>query len=322
MNSGIYKIVNKVDNKVYIGQSIDLKKRQKSHFNNLIKGTHQNIYLQNAFNKYGIDNFYFEIIEKCDKDELNNKEIYYINYYDSLSRNKGYNIQDGGNSSSPSLETKIKLMKSKSKIDICNVVFIKEMLASGVDRKIIRSRCNISKGNLDAIASLSNFKLVAEDLNNNIVHKKRKEIDERNKKIYDLLIEGLSNKDIIDRLQVSISMIEKVKYKYPEIRNRELNIRKENYDIVQNFKNKGYNPNQISKMTGIPSTTVYRYYKNEVNPYNELPCKKVNKDIINKVVKLYHNYNQTEISSIVGLSRTTVKNIIDNYEYANTEITD
>lgn len=294
MNSGIYKIVNKIDNKVYIGQSIDLNKRQKCHFNDLLRGTHPNNHLQSAFNKYGYDNFYFEIIEKCDRDKLNDREIYYINHYDSLSRDKGYNIREGGNSAPTSLETKIKLMKSMSEIDIEDIISIKKMLANGVDRKIIRNRYKISKGSLDAIASLRNFKLVEEELNGKIIHKKQKDINERNKKIYDLLIDGFSNNEIIDRLQVSISMIEKVKYKYPEIKNRDLNIRRKNYDNVQKLKNEGYNPNQISKMIGVSATVVYRYYKNEVNPYNELPYKKTNKDIINKVIKLCHNYNQTE----------------------------
>lgn len=53
MESGVYKISNKINGKVYIGSSCNLKRRKYSHFSKLRKGLHNNRYLQNSWNKYG-----------------------------------------------------------------------------------------------------------------------------------------------------------------------------------------------------------------------------------------------------------------------------
>jgi len=56
--------------------------------------------------KYGIDNFSFEVIEECSLEELNDKEKYWIKYYDSHNSSNGYNLTDGGNTSMPLKLTK------------------------------------------------------------------------------------------------------------------------------------------------------------------------------------------------------------------------
>lgn len=95
---GIYKITNLVNGKVYIGQSVDINRRIKRHksraFN--INSNGYGYPLYKAIRKYGIDNFSFEVLEECAKDELNEKEIYYITKYDSWKN--GYNQNEGGNS--------------------------------------------------------------------------------------------------------------------------------------------------------------------------------------------------------------------------------
>lgn len=97
-NCGIYKITCIINNKVYIGQSTDIEKRWKDHVIRLDNNSHDNSYLQNAWNKYGKEAFKFEIIEKCEKnfELLNAREIYWINYYEALKRSKGFNIASGG----------------------------------------------------------------------------------------------------------------------------------------------------------------------------------------------------------------------------------
>lgn len=94
---GIYKIENIINNKIYIGQSIRIEKRWIDHKKTLRSNSHRNVYLQNAWNKYGEDNFIHEIIEECDVSELNDKEIYWINYYNSTNPLYGYNLDGGGN---------------------------------------------------------------------------------------------------------------------------------------------------------------------------------------------------------------------------------
>lgn len=75
---GIYKILNNITGDFYIGSSCNLKQRKNTHFRSLRKGTHHSIILQRAVNKYGIDNFIFEIIENCKKEKLIEKEQYYF----------------------------------------------------------------------------------------------------------------------------------------------------------------------------------------------------------------------------------------------------
>lgn len=97
---GIYKITNIKNNKVYIGQSTNIKQRWALHKSELRHKYHENIYLQNAWNKYGEDNFDFSIVEECDndKDILDDRETFWINYYRSFDRENGYNILIQGGS--------------------------------------------------------------------------------------------------------------------------------------------------------------------------------------------------------------------------------
>lgn len=96
MVSGIYKITNKINNHFYIGQSKNIEKRWKDHIKTAKENKNRTV-LQKAFCKYGVDNFTFEILEKCPTDKLDEKEIFYIaklkpEYNMNLggSGNKGY----------------------------------------------------------------------------------------------------------------------------------------------------------------------------------------------------------------------------------------
>lgn len=91
---GVYKIINLINNKVYIGSSCSsLYKRLYAHLSSLQKGKHTNRHLQKAFIKYGQSNFRFEILEVCiNKDETLKREEFYINTLQSFLTEKGYNI--------------------------------------------------------------------------------------------------------------------------------------------------------------------------------------------------------------------------------------
>lgn len=93
---GIYYIKNLVNEKIYIGKSIDVISRLKGHYSILKKGEHSNLYLQRAFNKYGESFFEFGIIEVCERERLSELEIFYIEKYNSSNEKNGYNLTLGG----------------------------------------------------------------------------------------------------------------------------------------------------------------------------------------------------------------------------------
>lgn len=86
---GIYKITNKINGKMYIGQTIHLQQRWAEH-KSKAKELNPTRKLYKAMNQYGIENFSFEVIEYCEKEDLNEREIYWINYYNSIEN--GYNM--------------------------------------------------------------------------------------------------------------------------------------------------------------------------------------------------------------------------------------
>lgn len=92
---GIYKITNLKNNMVYIGQSTNVKKRVKAHIQASIGiSTIASQTVHDAMADEGLENFAFQLVEECEKDKLNNREKYYIDYYDS--KNYGYNRTAGG----------------------------------------------------------------------------------------------------------------------------------------------------------------------------------------------------------------------------------
>lgn len=89
--SGVYQIYNPINNKRYIGSSINVERRLKEHLRNLKRNKHINSYLQSAYNKYK-DILQFQFLEECEPDECLIFEQYYLDYYKSYIREFGYNI--------------------------------------------------------------------------------------------------------------------------------------------------------------------------------------------------------------------------------------
>jgi GIY-YIG catalytic domain len=110
----VYKIINIKTNKVYIGSCIyGLNKRKITHLHNLRNNKHHSKKLQNSFNKYGEDSFIFEVIESCIKENIIQREQYWIDYFNSY--NKGYNsTPKAGNCEGRPVkeETRLKISRS------------------------------------------------------------------------------------------------------------------------------------------------------------------------------------------------------------------
>ena len=156
MNSGIYKITNKKNNKVYIGSSINLKSREYKHFWMLRKNIHDNIFLQRSFNKDGIENFIFEIIDNCGYDLLIDMENFFITQYRSTNMEHGYNLATVNEFRRNNYNDEVKLKLSKynlkkngniSKYSLTNIttndIFIFDSLVEGAEYLI---KCGFAKG--------------------------------------------------------------------------------------------------------------------------------------------------------------------------------
>ena len=170
----IYIITNSINDKVYIGQTIQtLKSRWQAHCR---KGSleEQNMQIKRAIKKYGKENFSIKELERCSIAELDEKEIYYISLYDSY--NKGYNSTKGGKSGTKEL-----------KLDIEQQNDCIELYKLGFSLRDIAKEFNVDKATVKHIIEINNieirttrtYKLSQEDRNNILEDSKtlsRKEI--------------------------------------------------------------------------------------------------------------------------------------------------
>ena len=104
---GIYKITNKLNGKVYIGQSIDIDTRWRQHCN-----AKDDMLIHKSIQKYGAENFSFEVLLECPAEMLNDWERDMIALYDCISPN-GYNLTEGGGGCKCSEETRLKMSEAK-----------------------------------------------------------------------------------------------------------------------------------------------------------------------------------------------------------------
>lgn len=107
----IYKITNILNNKVYIGQTVNtLAYRKSQHVREVSYVNRKKTYLYNAMIKHGVENFVFEEIDKADTiEELNLKESFWINSFKSTEKEFGYNLDTGGKNCLKSESTKRKI---------------------------------------------------------------------------------------------------------------------------------------------------------------------------------------------------------------------
>ena len=154
--SGVYKITNIANGKVYIGSSLHIRSRWKEHFNKLCLGKHHSSHLQRAWDLYGAENFIFEILEYVEpnKSLLKKHEQEWMNKLQSYNKEFGYNIRKKAASPAGSLKRKSIWNKGKKLVPDtfrkCLVCGAKFKLSYSTDPKIIcNNKCKgISKRKL------------------------------------------------------------------------------------------------------------------------------------------------------------------------------
>ena len=145
MNGFIYKITNKLNNKVYIGQTI--QKPIERFYQHCAKKCDKyilNMVIHKAIFKYGKDNFTFEVIEEVPKQQLNEREEYWIKYYNSYT--DGYNSTKGGQKGNKPFK------------NIDNKAII-EQYQQGKSLRTIGKMFNIDKATVKSILIRNNIKL-------------------------------------------------------------------------------------------------------------------------------------------------------------------
>lgn len=144
--TGIYKITNKNTNCVYIGQALDIRRRWAAHLSvaNRIKENRcldreKKSPIDVSLSQHGYSAFSWEIIEQCPIEQLNDREIYWINFYNSYS--KGYNATKGGQAFQRDVPEYVKYIKFLLKDTSLKMQEIADM--TGVSYQIVS---NINRG--------------------------------------------------------------------------------------------------------------------------------------------------------------------------------
>lgn len=147
MTGIIYIITNDINDKVYIGQTIQtLKQRWQQHCRKPSSKQESNMLIKRAILKYGREHFFIREIEKCNIEDLDTREIYYIKLYDSV--NTGYNMTKGGISGAKPL----KLLDYQQKD--CVALYNK-----GKSLRYIARKYNVDKATIKNILEVNNIKI-------------------------------------------------------------------------------------------------------------------------------------------------------------------
>ena len=181
MRGFIYKITNKINGKSYIGQTIqNVKERFYQHCATKCSQAILNMVIHKAINKYGKSNFTIEVIEEVESTNLNDRERYWIKYYNSY--NNGYNATKGG-------QDKIKMFKN---LDAESII---KKYKSGKALREIGRNFNVDKQTIKDL-------LVRNNINLRTTRTYKLSQKDREDIIKDLSL-GLSRKEIISKWHIS-----------------------------------------------------------------------------------------------------------------------
>lgn len=319
----IYKITNLINNKIYIGKTqSELILRVRRHCHEARIKT--NRYFYDSINHYGWDNFSVNVIEVCPSlSELNNREIFWIDYYKSNNKENGYNLTIGGDGSA----------------------FPKEALKKSADKRrgvpvSDETKRKISEGNK------GRFHVCSKETKRKISELKLKKLDKD--QIIVLTKQGICFKQIANILNTSVSNLRSnlnyyfnlrsfkkfqdqlgIEHYKPnqtidsrkkcQLRIGELNSNYKYFDIDQFADSYFYGKKPLSEVLlafGISQTTLYAKLKKEnYNNISDLFNIKYYYPLILKSIK--NNLNLKEIASHCKLSESTILSKIRGMGYAS-----
>lgn len=262
-NIGIYQIKNLINNKVYIGQTKQsFQRRYWLHKWKLENGSHDNKYLQNAWNKYGKENFEFSIIEITTEDLLNEKEKFWITLF--KEKNQCYCIQDGGQ------EKQLNKYITPEQRKIVGEKNRQHLLGSHASEETKRKMSESRKGKI-------------------IIKKTNKIAPEQAKEIKQMLIDGFTPKEIMNKLNVEYKSINGI-----ISRNNWANVEVKGWDDFQKNRPRGKGKSSVKRKSSKPSKISKEEIISYYNKYLELKSYKkvanffnVTSGVVERRIKLY-----------------------------------
>lgn len=238
----IYCYENQINSKKYIGQTNNIERRKREHLSSSynVKNDGYNSAFHRAIRKYGIENFFFSILEECDEEKANEREQYWIQEKNSYIDNHGYNLTLGGDGN-----------KKISKFSEETIKEIQTLLQSKVDYDIIVDKYSISK-------------TVLSNINQGLVFKRKdliyplckyyKTDEDYEYVIYLLTQTSLTFREIAEEVSMGESTIKKFNYgKLRAVKDYDYPIRKKNSyqlkseKIINLLKNTSLSQSEISK---------------------------------------------------------------------------
>ena len=319
MTCGIYKIENKLNGKVYIGQSINIEERWKQHKRNYSFLT-SNFY--KAIQEFGINNFNWFIIEECNKKELNEKEKYWINFYDSI--NNGYNMKIGGSYHKKLTDEQLNFI-------------IEDLIKNELTIKEISKEYNVTTTYIYEINRGERNKQ-----NNRIYPLRKLNWENKNSLNGDEIIKDLQNlslsiKDIIDKYNICENTIRRINkgeihyrdnIEYP-IRKINNLLEKEVEEIIELLKNSNYTIQAIADQFNKSRSAIVNinigktfYNKDIIYPIRKNKNHELSEEEINEIVNLLINNKITiyKIANKFQVSYNTIKKIKNGELYKNNNL--
>lgn len=317
MKKDIYIIRNTINNKCYVGQSVDYKTRFRKHKEEARRNNfHYKSYLYNAMNTLGIENFYVELLESQIED-YNEKEIYYIKKFNTLRPN-GYNLAAGGNwyPNLKGIEHHSATVTSQEDLE----AIYDELLNSEYTTNEIANHYNISP---DTVRKINSGVVYTQEGFNYPLRELTLSSKKLERLTYDLKYSNLTYAELSDLYKISISQVKAINagkawyrhyLKYPL---REM-VFCNRYGVVEKIQKDLLSTNLsiegLSKKYNCSTITIRRINNGETHKNEQLqyPLRKFNK-LSSTDVKEIHKLlieNQksiNEISAQYNVSNATIK---------------